>query len=91
MEDTFNLLGDALRKALGVICCQQGRGLAEVAEEAGAEALAGSSLKAALDWDDPSERSSGYSGLSKPSKSTCKAVVFSSRRRWPPPSRRRGA
>ncbi|CAN5178447.1 IS1182-like element ISGvi6 family transposase [soil metagenome] len=59
VEDTYNLLGHALRKALGVICCQQGRGLAEVAEEAGAGALAGSSLKAALDldWDDPVERS----------------------------------
>ena len=59
VEDTYNLLGDALRKALGVIARQQGRGLAEVAEEAGAEAVAGGSLKAALDldWDDPSERS----------------------------------
>ena len=58
VEDTYNLLGHALRKALGVICRQQGRGLAEVAEEAGAEVVAGSSLKAALDldWDDPAER-----------------------------------
>jgi hypothetical protein len=58
VEDTYNLLGHALKKALGVICRQQGRGLAEVAEEAGAEMLAGSSLKAALDldWDDPAER-----------------------------------
>jgi hypothetical protein len=58
VEDTYNLLGHALKKALGVIARQQGRGLAEVAEEAGAEVLATSSLKAALDldWDDPSER-----------------------------------
>jgi transposase len=59
VEDTYNLLGHALKKALGVIACQQGRGLAQVAEEAGAEVLAsGSSLKAALelDWDDPAER-----------------------------------
>ena len=58
VEDTYNLLGHALKKALGVIASQQGRGLAEVAEEAGADVLAGSSLKAALDcdWDDPSER-----------------------------------
>lgn len=58
VEDTYNLLGHALRKALGVIARQQGWGLAEVAQEAGAEALAGSSLKAALDldWDDPAER-----------------------------------
>jgi hypothetical protein len=58
VEDTYNLLGHALKKALGVIAGQQGRGLAEVAEEAGAEALAGGSLKAALDcnWDDPDQR-----------------------------------
>jgi hypothetical protein len=31
VEDTYNLLGHALRKALGVIASQQGRGLAEVA------------------------------------------------------------
>ena len=39
MEDTYNLLGHALRKALGVIARQQGRGLAEVATEAGASVL----------------------------------------------------
>src|SRR5207248_5903935 len=49
VEDTYNLLGHALRKALGVIARQQGRGLAEVANEAGASLLSGSSLKAALD------------------------------------------
>ncbi len=58
VEDTYNLLGHALRKALGVMARQQGRGLAEVAQEAGAGVVAGSSLKAALDlnWDDPGER-----------------------------------
>jgi Transposase DDE domain len=58
VEDTYNLLGHALRKALGVICRWQGRGLAEVAKEAGAQIIAHSSLKAALDcdWDDPQER-----------------------------------
>ena len=56
VEDTYNLLGHALRKAVGVIARQQGRGLPEVAAEAGAPLVAGSSLKAALDldWDDPS-------------------------------------
>ncbi len=56
--DTYNLLGHALRKALGVIARQQGRGLAEIAAEADASVLASSSLKAALDrnWDDPSGR-----------------------------------
>jgi hypothetical protein len=58
VEDTYNLLGHALRKALGVIARQQGRGLADIAAEAGASLLSGSSLKAALDldWDDPAQR-----------------------------------
>jgi IS5 family transposase len=60
VEDTYNLLGHVLRKALGVIARQQGRGLAELAEEAGAAPIVGGakSLKAALDldWDDPEER-----------------------------------
>jgi len=55
VEDTYNLLGHALRKALGVIGRQQGWGLAEVAAASGAGLVGGSSLKAALDldWDDP--------------------------------------
>jgi hypothetical protein len=58
VEDTLNLMGHALKKALGVIARQQGRGLAEVADEAGVPLLATSSLKAALDldWDDPTAR-----------------------------------
>src|SRR5215213_2553784 len=48
----------ALRKALGVIARQQGWELADVAQAAGAELLAASSLKAALDldWDEPTAR-----------------------------------
>ncbi len=55
VEDTLNLWGHALRKALGVLARQQGRELPAVAQEAGAALLAHSSLKAALDcdWDDP--------------------------------------
>jgi transposase len=58
VEDTLNLLGHALRKAVGLLARQQGRGLAAMAEEAGAPALGASSLKAALDcdWDDPASR-----------------------------------
>jgi hypothetical protein len=59
VEDTYNLLGHALRKALGVIARQQGRGLAEVATEADVPLLSREqSLKAALDcnWDDLDER-----------------------------------
>src|SRR5262245_29285052 len=54
VEDTHNLLGHALHKAVGVIARQQGRGLHAVAEEAGASLMVGPSLKAALDldWDD---------------------------------------
>jgi Transposase domain (DUF772)/Transposase DDE domain len=63
VEDTYSLLGHALRKALGVIARQQGRGLGEVAAEAGVAPLVGGprSLKAALDldWDDPQARTQG--------------------------------
>jgi hypothetical protein len=53
---TDNLVGHALRKAVGVIARPQGRGLHAVAAEAGASLIAASSLKAALalEWDDPS-------------------------------------
>jgi Transposase domain (DUF772). len=58
VEDTYNLLGHALKKALSVIARQQGRELTEIASEMEADLVAGSSLKAALDlnWDDPNER-----------------------------------
>jgi len=58
VEDTYNLLGHALRKAIGVLARQQGRELAAEAAQAGAPLLGGSSLKAALDcdWDDPAAR-----------------------------------
>jgi lambda repressor-like predicted transcriptional regulator len=62
VEDTFNLMGHALRKALGVIAVLQGRGQAAgitmLAHQAGTPELAASSLKAALDrdWDDPAAR-----------------------------------
>ncbi len=60
VEDTDNVVGHALRKAVGVLARQQGRELAEVAAEAGVHApiVAGTSLKAALDldWDDPAAR-----------------------------------
>jgi hypothetical protein len=58
VEDTYNLLGHALRKALEVIAKEQQQDLATIAESANADILAGSSLKAALDldWDDPEAR-----------------------------------
>src|SRR5436309_4109249 len=53
VEDTYNLVGHALKKVLRVVADQQGRELVEVAKQAGAELVCGSSLKAALDrdWD----------------------------------------
>jgi hypothetical protein len=53
VEDTYNLVGHALKKVIRVVADQQGREPVEVAKEAGAELVCGSSLKAALDrdWD----------------------------------------
>jgi Transposase DDE domain/Transposase domain (DUF772) len=64
VEDTINLVGHALRTALGVLAGQQGWGLAAaerarvLAAQAGIGVLAGSSVKAALDldWDAPTAR-----------------------------------
>lgn len=58
VEDTYNLLGHALSKALSVIARQQGRELTAIACEMEADLVAGSSLKAALDlnWENPDER-----------------------------------
>jgi transposase len=69
VEDTFNLMGHALRKALGVIAVLQGRGRAAgtavVAAQAGVPELAAFSLKAALDrdWDDPGARDGALAGV----------------------------
>jgi hypothetical protein len=69
VEDTFNLMGHALRKALGVIAAMQGRGRAAgtviIAAQAGVPQLAASSLKAALDadWDDPAARDQALAGV----------------------------
>lgn len=58
VEDTYNLMGHALKKVMRVVAGQQGRGLVEVAQEARAELVCESSLKAALDrdWDQPQEK-----------------------------------
>ena len=69
VEDTFNLMGHALRRALGVIAVLQGRGQAAgtavVAAQAGVPQLAASSLKAALDadWDDPAARDAALAAV----------------------------
>jgi len=64
VEDTYDLLGHALRNALGVIARQQGRGLTDLADETGVPLLDGTqSLKAALDcnWVDPAARTGALS------------------------------
>src|SRR5438128_6431771 len=58
VEDTYNLLGHALKKVMRVVADQQGRELTDVAKEAGAEIVCGTSLKAVLDrdWDQVGQR-----------------------------------
>lgn len=58
VEDTYNLLGHALKKAMRVVADQQGRELVEIAKEAGAELVCERSLKAALDrdWDQQTQK-----------------------------------
>ncbi len=51
VEDTYNLIGHGLKKALRIVADQRGGDLAEVGNEAGAEMICGSSLKAVLDCD----------------------------------------
>src|SRR5438270_3880891 len=57
-EDTYNLVGHALKKVMRVVADQQGRELAEVAKEAGAAVVCETSLKGALDqdWDQVGQR-----------------------------------
>jgi hypothetical protein len=60
VEDTFNLLGHALRKAVGLAAKELGRSAAALMEDAGLALVGQSSLKAALDldWGAPSARES---------------------------------
>ena len=58
VEDTYNLIGHALRKVIQIVAEQQEKALIEVGKEAGAEMVCTTSLKAALgrDWDQPTKR-----------------------------------
>src|SRR5713101_2265553 len=58
VEDTYNLMGHALKKAMRLVADQRGEELVEVGNEAGAEMVCGSSLKAVLDcdWDQVGQR-----------------------------------
>ncbi len=63
VEDTYNLVGHALKKVMRVVADQQGRELVEVAKEAGAAVVCETSLKAALDqdWDQVGQREEALS------------------------------
>jgi hypothetical protein len=63
VEDTYNLLGHALKKVMHVVADQQERELVDLAHEAGAEVVCGTSLKAALDrdWDQLGQREEALS------------------------------
>jgi hypothetical protein len=63
VEDTYNLIGHALKKVIRVVAEQQGKELAEVGQEAGAAKMCGTSLKAALDsdWDQRGQREEALS------------------------------
>ena len=65
VEDTYNLLGHALRKSLEIIAKNTQQDLAAIAAQAGAEIVVASSLKRALDldWDDPSAREQALSTI----------------------------
>ena len=67
VEDTYNLVGHALKKVMRVVADQQGRELVEVAQEAGAEVVCKTSLKAALDrdWDQLGQREEALSVVLK--------------------------
>jgi transposase-like protein DUF772 len=58
VEDTYNLIGHALKKALLLVATRRGETVAEVGNEAGAEIVCGPSLKAVLDrdWDQVEQR-----------------------------------
>ncbi len=63
VEDTYNLVGHALKKVMRVVADQQGRELVGVAKEAGAAVMCETSLKAALDrdWDQVGQREEALS------------------------------
>jgi hypothetical protein len=63
VEDTYNLLGHALKKVMRVMADQQGRELVEVADEARAHIVCATSVKAALDqdWDQATTRQKALS------------------------------
>jgi hypothetical protein len=58
VEDTFNLIGHAVRDVVRTVAARLGVGVEQAAAGAGIPLVVGSSLKAALDidWDDPAQK-----------------------------------
>lgn len=58
VEDTFNLIGHAVRDVLRTVAARLGVSVEQAAARAGIPLVVGSSLKAALDidWDDPAQK-----------------------------------
>ena len=65
VEDTFNLIGHAVRDVLTTVAKRLGISLEEAATRGGIPLATGSSLKAALDvdWDDPKQKSNALNQL----------------------------
>jgi hypothetical protein len=65
VEDTFNLLGHAVRAALRTVAARTDQTIEAVATAAGIPLVVGTSLKAALDrdWDDPAQRQQALATL----------------------------
>jgi len=65
VEDTFNLLGHAVREVLSTVAARLGIDIEQVAQRAGIPLVTGSSLKAALDidWDDPTQKKQALTRL----------------------------
>jgi Transposase DDE domain/Transposase domain (DUF772) len=65
VEDTFNLLGRALREVLKTVADRLSLSVEEAAERVGVKLVTGTSIKAALDldWDDPAQKKTGLNRL----------------------------
>jgi len=65
VEDTFNLIGHAVREVVRTVAARLDVSVEQAAERAGVPLVAGSSLKAALDldWDDPAQKQQALTRL----------------------------
>ena len=65
VEDTFNLIGHAVREVLDTVAAREGKTREEVAVEGGIPLLAGTSVKASLDidWEDRAQKAGALERL----------------------------